>query len=332
MRFPFPLGRTSFLPHFCTCSGSARAGIVCTLAIALIGMGPHGPASQQPHYRTGIDLVALNVTVLDPQGRPIGGLTRDDFVVYEDGVQQDLSYFQSSDLPTDLVLLIDTSTSMSNRLAFVRKTAAEFARALRPGDRGAVFDFNNYLTVKQPLTDDIASLTRVIESTRASGATAVFDAIYIAMRELAHAPDPQGRVRRQIIVVLTDGDDNASLVNFDTLSEEVERRDVTIYTICPQDAPVEDDVWYHRRRMRQPRTPGYSMTWLARATGGAAYAPATLADLADAYQHIGREMAAQYLLGYVSTNRPAPGGRRYVNIQVRRPAGARPRTRSAYIG
>jgi Ca-activated chloride channel family protein len=331
MRFSFPLGRTSFLPHFCTCSGSARAGLVCTLAMALIGIGPHQPTSQQPRYHTGIDLVALNVTVLDPRGRPIGGLTRDDFVVYEDGVQQDVTYFQSSEVPTDLVLLIDTSSSMTNRLAFVRKTAAEFARALRPGDRGAVFDFNNYLTVKQPLTDDIGSLTRVIESTRAGGATAVYDAIYIAMRELAHAPDPYGRVRRQIIVVLTDGDDNASLVTFDMLSAEVQRRSITIYTICPQDESVEDNLVFSRRRPRQ-HAPGYSMTWLARATGGVAYAPATLVDLADAYQHIGREMAAQYLLGYVSTNRPAPGARRYVNINMRRPEGARPRTRVGYIG
>jgi Ca-activated chloride channel family protein len=332
MRFPFPLGRTSFLPHSCTCSGSARAGIVGTLAIALIGMGPHRPESQQPRYHTGIDLVTLNVTVLDRQERPIGGLTRDDFVVYENGVQQEVSYFQSSELPTDLVLLIDTSSSMTYRLAFVHKTAAEFARALRPGDRGAVFDFNNYLTVKQPLTDDIGSLTRVIESTRAGGSTAVYDAIYIALRELAHASDPNGRVRRQIIVVLTDGDDNASLMTFEMLSAEVERRNVTIYVICPQDEPVDDGLAFPRLRPRHPHAPAYSMTWLARTTGGVAYAPTTLVDLADAYQHIGREMAAQYLLGYVSTNRPAPGARRSVSINMRRPEGARPRTRVGYIG
>jgi len=330
MRFPFPPGRPSHLPHLTTCSRFVRAGFFLGLAIALIGMSP-----QQARYRTGVDLVALNVTVVDQQGRPIGGLTRDDFVVFEDGVRQEVSYFQSDELPTDLVLLIDTSTSMSERMEFVRKTAAQFALALRRGDRGAVFDFNTHVEIRQPLTDDIQALTRVIESTKVGGATALYDAIYIALRELQKQSGAaaQQHVRRQLIVVLSDGDDNASHVSFDALHDEVERGNVTIYTICPQNGTADEDlsVYPYVRRQHAPRI-NYSMSWLAKETGGAAYMPTTDAELAEAYQHIGREMAQQYLLGYVSKNRPSPGAYRRINIQAMRPEGAKPRTRLGYVG
>jgi len=328
MRFPFPSERTSHPPHLTTCSRFVRTGLFLGLSLALIGMSP------QTRYRTGVDLVALNVTVLDKQGQPIGGLTRDDFVVFEDGVRQDVSYFQSDELPTDLVLLIDTSTSMGARMEFVRKAAAHFALALRPGDRGAVFDFNTYVEIRQPLTDNIDALTREIESTKVGGATALYDAIYIALRELARQSGGERRVRRQLIVVLSDGDDNVSHISFDTLRDEVERSGVMIYTICPQSAVVDEDlaVYPFTARRQHPIRLNYAMSWLARETGGAAYTPTTDAELADAYHHIGREMAQQYLLGYVSKNRPAPGAYRRINIQAMRPEGARPRTRLGYVG
>jgi Ca-activated chloride channel family protein len=116
------------------------------------GAGQSPRSGGRTQFRTGVDVVTLNVTVADTRDKFVGGLKSGDFAVYEDGVQQDLAFFEASEVPLDLALLLDVSASMEQKLPFVRKAATGFANALRPGDRASVVTFNNRISVAQVFT------------------------------------------------------------------------------------------------------------------------------------------------------------------------------------
>jgi Ca-activated chloride channel family protein len=247
--------------------------------------------------------------------------------VYEDGVRQDLSYFETSDVPLDLALLIDTSASMDNKLAFVRKAAAGFARTLRSGDRGAVITFNGRVNVMQAFTKELGLITQAIEQTSPSGGTALYNAIYVTLKEFARESKNDDRVRRQAMVVLSDGEDTASLLSFDELLEEARRAGVTTYTIGLK----EDGLVYTTARAnRYFSQADFCLKALARETGASAYFPDREQDLVAAYRAIGDELAQQYALGYISKNPVKNGAYRRVVVRIVDRPEARPRTRAGY--
>jgi Ca-activated chloride channel family protein len=311
----------------------ATWGIVAVAVVALVlpavaADGPGGPDTSRSTFRSGVDVVALSVTVLDPQARLLAGLTREQFAVFEDGVRQDIAYFETSEVPLDLALLIDTSVSMEPRLAFVQQAATGFVDALRQGDRAAVFGFNNYVRPLQAFTSDQAAVRQAIQATTAAGGTALYNAVYVALKAFEKAAG-DGKVRRRAIVVLTDGEDTASLITFDDLLAEAKRAGVTIYTIgLHADAPA---VHAARQQRNYFSTADFAMKQLAAETGAKAFFPTGLRTLADAYSEIGRELATQYAIGYVSHNPMRNGAYRRVVVRVSDIPGARPRTRTGYL-
>ena len=149
------------------------------------------PSPQSPGFRSGSALVALNVSVQDAGAKYVAGLQPDDFAVYEDGVKQDVRFFESSAVPLDLIVLIDASSSMSDKIQIVHDAAAGFLNTLRAGDRGAVVSFANSVDVLQPLTSDRALLDRAVHGIVANGATALNNAdLHLAE---AVRPRPRGR-------------------------------------------------------------------------------------------------------------------------------------------
>jgi len=265
--------------------------------------------------------------VLDPQARLLAGLSRDKFSVFEDGVRQDIAYFEASDVPLDLALLIDSSVSMEPKLPFVQKAATGFVDALRDGDRAAVYAFASYVRPLQAFTADRGLVRQAIQSTTAAGGTALYNAVYVALRAFDKAGD--GRVRRRAIVVLTDGEDTASVLTFDDLLAEAKSAGVTIYTIgLHADSPA---VYAAQQARNYFSTADFAMKQLARETGAKAFFPTGLSSLADAYAEIGRELATQYAIGYVSRNPMRDGAFRRVMVRVSDTPGAQPRTRTGYL-
>ena len=305
----------------------AGAAIVAMALPAAASDGPSGPESRST-FKSGIDVVALSVTVLDPQARLLAGLSRDKFSVFEDGVRQDIAYFETSEVPLDLALLIDSSVSMEPKLAFVQKAAAGFVDALREGDRAAVFAFNSYVRPLQAFTADRSLVRQAIQSTTAAGGTALYNAVYVALRAFDKVAE-DGRVRRRAIVLLTDGEDTASVLTFDDLMAEAKAAGVTIYTIGLH---AEEPGLYAAQQTRGYfSTADFAMKQLARETGAKAFFPTGLPSLAEAYAEIGRELATQYAIGYVSRNPMRNGAFRRVTVRVSDSPGAQPRTRTGYL-
>ena len=160
--------------------------------------------------------------------------------MFEDGARQELTFFNRTSLPIALSLLIDTSASMENRLQIAQDAAIGFARKLRPQDFAQVVDFDSRVEIAQDFTNSFADLERAIRATDAGGSTSLHNAIYISLKELAKVKaKTQDDVRRQAIIVLSDGEDTSSLVTYEEVLDLAKRSETAIYTIGlqPKDAP-----------------------------------------------------------------------------------------------
>jgi len=269
--------------------------------------------AQRGTFRASIDLVTLSVTVTGPNGRYISDLQAGDFTVLEDGRKQDISIFERARSPLAVSLLIDSSGSMVRQLPLAQRAASEFVARLRPGDVAEIVDFDRSVQVLQPFTSDRAALERAIDKVVARGSTSMFNAIYIALREHSTLARPAGDdIRRDVIVVLSDGNDTSSLVTHDHLLDGAKRSQSVIYAIG---LGLADP-----RTMRRGSTPPeYALRSLAHETGGRLFLPKTADALSGIYREIADELASQYVLGYVSNNASARPGWRTLSARVGRP-------------
>jgi len=275
-------------------------------------------------------MVALNVTVVDSHQRDITGLTSGDFAVYDDGVPQQLDFFGSGDVPIDLAVVIDTSSSMRQRLPVVQKAAIRFVRVLRPIDRGEVIAFADGMQFLQPLTHDVGLLEHAIAGTKAGGYTSLFSTLYVVLKELARAGRGNSEVRRPAIVVLTDGADTASPVTYDDVVELIRRTGVAVYAISiassnPAGRPRADS----KDRTLNPIDE--DLKRLARESGGQAFFPLRLDELDQVYERVAKELSTQYSMAYVPKRPPHGGGFHKLLVQVISRGDAFPRTRLGYV-
>jgi VWFA-related protein len=280
-------------------------------------------------FRSGVDLVALNVVVTDSQDKFVVGLAQADFAVFEDGVQQDVSFFGSSDVPLDVAILLDTWASMTDKIATAQKAAIGLVSTLRASDRVSVVDIKDSTRILFPMSDDADGARTAILATTAAGGTALYNGTYLALKEMTKLGRGNGEVRRQAIVVLSDGADTASLLSFDDVLELAKQSGIAIYTISLQSKSEL------ARRSRAGRShfseSDFAMKSLAQETGARAYFPAEASELAGIYSSIAEELASQYALGYTSKNRRVDGSYRRVIVRVTVNPGVRTRTRNGYL-
>ena len=284
---------------------------------------PVGDLPPRPVFRSTTALVSLNVTVQDRSARFVTGLQPTDFAVYEDGIKQEVRFFESSAVPLDLIVLLDTSSSMSDKIATVHEAAAGFLATLRPIDRGAVVAFADTVAILQPLTSDRAALDRAVRSTVARGKTTLNTAVYVALKQFGARARTTAATRRQAIVLLSDGADTASPIGLDDVLRLARGSGVSVYTVSLQaaEAPaVNADTDASDRALRT----------LARETGGASYFPKP-ADLKSVYRAIATEVANQYSIGYVPVDERDDGRFRRIVVQVLTGNALRSRTRLGYV-
>ena len=274
----------------------------------------------QERLRVGVDLVSLSVTVTKG-GRYVTGLGQDDFEVYEDGVKQSISFFSREQQPIALAILLDTSASMDRRLDTAQEAAIGFARRMRAEDTMAVIDFDSQVRILQTFTTYGAALEKAIRSTSVNGSTALYNAIYISLKELKKIRPPSAEeIRRQAIVVLSDGDDTSSLVEYEEVLDLAKRSETSIYGIGLKQGSGG------RVEFKEAE---FVLRQLANETGGRAFFPTSVGELQGIYQQISEELASQYSLGYTSRNAVRNGTWRRIVVRVNQ-AGMQTRTRQGY--
>ena len=289
-----------------------RARRTLAIALAVAGLGLAVAAQEAPQvFRSGVAVVSLNVTVSDGQQRFITDLGQGDFTVFEDGAKQELIYFSKTHLPMALSLLIDTSASMEERLLVAQEAAVGFAQRVRPEDLAQVVDFDSRVQVAQAFTSDKAALEKAIRGTSSGGSTSLYNAVYIALKELAKVKAASvDDVRRQAIVVLSDGEDTTSLVSFEEVMELAKRSETVIYTIGLQ--PREPSA------LKGFREAEFVLRQFAQETGGRSFFVQKAEELTGVYGQISDELSSQYTMGYAPKNAKRDGAWRRLMVQVDR--------------
>jgi Ca-activated chloride channel family protein len=279
--------------------------IRCVAAMLVLGTGA-ARTSAQPVFRGGVDLIQVSVTVVDADGKPVDGLSAEDFVITEDERREEVTYFSrgvASDLdtmPFHLGVLFDASGSMGRDARFAKTAALRFLRGLDFAEDMTLVDFDSEVRVSRFSQADFPRLAQRLRAKKAEGLTALYDALGVY---LDGAFDQDGR---KVLLMYTDGGDTRSRLRFNELLELVRASDVTIYAVGFQTQNRTADRMMTRRQLEE----------IVDLTGGQSYFPGSLDDLDAIYQQIRDEMENRYSLGYVSSDTTTDGEWREVAVTL----------------
>jgi Ca-activated chloride channel family protein len=298
------------MPSTLTCSTLVLAGVALTATAR----------QEQPTFSARSDLVVIHAMVEDRRGAPVAGLQKDHFLVYEDNYPQELRFFSTADAPATIGLLIDNSTSMSTKRERVVAAAVQFAELSNPADEVFVLAFNEDVREAWPATVLDESTLSVLRATllnqiSARGQTALYDAVAGGLARLE-----KGRHTRQVLVVVSDGSDNASRRTRDAMLAAVRSSSAMVYSVALQDRVDRDG---NPRLLKQ----------LASDTGGEFFSPDRSEEVSDALAHVARDIRATYTLGYVPRNQNRDGTMRKLRVVARHPDGRtlKVQTRGGYM-
>jgi Ca-activated chloride channel family protein len=296
-----------------------RKSFILILLLAGAAYGQLAPVQKQsssdPHsepqttLKVDVKLVNVYVTVTDDHGAPVGGLKKENFVVKEDGVEQKISVFdKESALPLSIALAIDTSLSTRHDLPLEQASAKRFAKAiLRPVDALSVYGFSETVSQATGYTAELKRIDEGIDHIRLGAATALFDAVYTASRSLDR------RQGRKVMVLITDGGDTISRVNYKEAVRAAEEAEALVYSIIV--VPIENSAG---------REIGgeHALIQLSEDTGGKYYYATSMAQLDEAFRKISDELRTQYLLAYYPSQRASFSQFRRIAVGISGPSEA----------
>jgi Ca-activated chloride channel family protein len=243
------------------------------------------------NLKVDVDLVLVNATVTDTEGRYVVGLEKKNFKVWEDKIEQQVEYFSTEDAPISVGLIFDASGSMHDTLSYARQAALAFLQTADAHDEYFLVEFNDKPHVTVDLTQDIAKLQEHIMFIPAKGSTALYDAVYVGMEKLKKATYP-----KRALITITDGEENHSRYSFANLRDFVREQNVQIFSIGAEGA----------------------INNIVEMTGGYAFHGDGLTDIC---QKIAIELKNEYVIGYRSTNHAKDGRWRKVQLKVDTPRG-----------
>jgi Ca-activated chloride channel family protein len=277
------------------------------LAQASAQQRPNEPSDNAPTYRVDVKLVSVFVTVTDDRGAPVATLKKENFEVREDGVEQKLAVFdRESALPLSIVLAIDASLSTRKDLKLELDSARAFAHSLlRSQDALALFQFSEVVDQLVPFTSDLQAVDRGIARVHVGAATALYDAIFLGSQALMH------RQGRKVLVVITDGGDTVSQVDYHEALREAQQADALVYSIVM--VPIEASAGRN--------TGGeHALIQMSEDTGGKHYYADTPQRIDRAFRSISDELRTQYLLAYYPRQRLSSSDFRRIEVKITPPA------------
>ena len=284
----------------------------CVILSALINLCLFG---QEATFRSDTRLVVLNVSVFDQSGKIVRDLPQSAFTVYENGEKQTLSVFRQEDVPISLGLIVDNSASMTDKRDRVASAALALVKASNPQDEVFIIDFNEKAVLAKEFTNNIKDLESALRNLDAKGETAMRDALLLGIEHLRH----RAHREKKVLVVVTDGEDNSSVETQAHLAQVAQQNDVIVYAVGLLGAEEPDSAARAKTQLNE----------LTQQTGGRAWFPNDVADIANITPEIAHEIRNQYVLAYTPTNLAADGSFRKIRVDVDVP-GVLVRTRAGY--
>ena len=295
---------------------SAALLCVCVLGAQQVNIDPRPKPSGKsasdslphPDLRVDTTLVLVPVSVNDPLNRPVTGLEKENFRIYEDRVEQKIVSFSSEDEPIAVGLVFDTSGSMGEKLQRSRMAAREFFKFADPQDQYFLVEFDDAPRLEVPLTQDTGQIEEQLVFSRSHGSTALLDAIYLALHEMK-----KSKMNKKALLIISDGGDNHSRYSVSEVNSVVRESDVLIYSI---------GVFGGGGTPEEAGGPGL-LSRISEQTGGRLF-EANPAELPDIAKNIGIELRNRYVLGYSPKNAVRDGKYHQVGVKVNPPRGLPP--------
>jgi Ca-activated chloride channel homolog len=260
-----------------------------------------------------VDLVLVNVTVTDPLDRLVTGLEKNNFRIFEDGEEQEVSTLSSEDVPISIGLIFDMSGSMSDKVEKARQAAVQFMRTANPLDQFFLVSFNDRAELTSGFTSNVEELQNRMMFTASRGRTALLDAIYLGLSQMRGAHNA-----KRALLIISDGGDNHSRYNEDDIRNFLKEADCQLYAIG-----IFDPIGIRARTPEELNGPSM-LTELTEMSGGRVFPVTNLNELPDIAMKIGMELRNQYVLGYKPSDAKHDGTWRKIKVKLRPPKGLPP--------
>jgi len=272
--------------------------------------------AQEPTYRAGTWLVVLRATVSNDRGELVTNLDQPAFSVFENGKKQRIALFRHDDVPVSLGLLIDNSGSMRSLRTQVEAAALAFARASNSDDEMFVVNFADAARLDVPMTSDLSVLQEGIRRVDSIGGTALRDTVEMAEAYLRQ----HARKDRRVLLVITDGNDNASETTIDRIRRQADQADTVIDAIG----------LFHEQDPHRASRGRSELKELTERTGGVAYFPASVEQIESVALTLAHQIRNQYTIAYAPFNQRLDGSYRTIRLTINGPNGYTVRTRQGY--
>jgi len=258
-----------------------------------------------------VEEVQLPISVLDKDGRPVNGLTKNDFAIFEDNVQQQIQIFKHEDIPLSLGLIIDNSGSMRNKRERVNSAALTFARESNPEDETFIVNFDDAAYLEQDFTGSIGDLIDALDNIDTRGETALYDAVYLSVDHVK-----AGKKDKRVLLLISDGEDNVSKYGLNKVIDALRESKVTLYAIGLLEENDQRGGLFKKPPSKKAKE---VLQKFAEITGGQAYFPKSLDEVEELVKDIAHEIRNHYTVSYTPSNRKLDGSWREIRVKVNPP-------------
>src|SRR5436853_3302745 len=255
--------------------------------------------------------VQLPSSVLDREGRPVNGLTKDHFQIFEDKVPQTIKSFKHEDIPLSLGLTIDNSGSMRNKRERVNSAALAFVRESNPDDETFIVNFDDSAYLEQDFTGSIGDLIDALDNIDARGETALYDAVYLSADHVK-----AGKKDKKALLLITDGEDNVSKYGINKVIEALKQSKVTLYAVGLLEENDQRGGLFKKPPSKKAKE---DLEKFAEITGGQAFFPKNIGEVEELVKDIAHDIRNHYTVGYTPTNRKMDGSWREIRVKVNPP-------------
>ncbi len=300
-----------FLP---TSSRVALAGLLfLNLGLAAQSSGGADARRDRPFFRAEVDQVVLYAAVYDDTGELVSGLTSEDFVIMEDGVEVEITYFGQDDVPSTSGIVMDKSGSMRAKQDLAHRATKLFLSLSHPDNEHFLIMFDDDVNLEEDFTRDPEDIRDMLDNTVVGGGTALYDAIFLALEKAR-----TGSEAKKVVTVFTDGEDKDSYYRHEELLEKIARsNDVQVYVVALLDQALSRDRGFFGVFKSQYDKVRATVDAISGQSGAKVYFPEGLHDLNDVFRRIASELRNQYRIAYITPNPLKNGGWRTIEVRLR---------------
>jgi Ca-activated chloride channel family protein len=281
--------------------------VACAASAAILAQGPT--------FKSGTEIVSLFVTVADAQGRLVPDLTKDDFEILDNDRPQTIIYFENVIQPISVIVMLDTSGSMTGSISLLKDAAEQFLLRLLPADQGRVGAFNDKIQISAHFTKNRDELISDVKELDFGNGTRLWDAVMTSLDEL------RGSEGRRVVLVFTDGEDTESRARFGGTVDKARADDAMVYAIG-----LESNFFNGQRVVKSE--PDSGLRKIADETGGGYFELKKTADLAPTFTRVAQELHSQYVMGFTPTQ--LDGKVHRLSVKIKKP-GMTARARRSYL-